>query len=219
MVQAGTIKLCANIVDGGQSSLGVGARVDCYDYDPGNEDDYMGGGILDSNGCISINYKSNSGWNCWNWWDACLNKKPDIYCKVSGDCLEPTTTGTRNGQNPKGTTNFGTINVQADENFCGNPSFNGCGAASFPDWLREVADDVSGFQTECNAHDVCYGDCSRTKSQCDDEFLDDMEAEAGNNSLALILANIFYQGVAQFGNDACLAARNACPDGPETCSQ
>ena len=102
-----TILLLTPTVVGGRIDVHVslpngdaaeGIRVDCYDYDPVNSDDYMGGGHIGSSGSISINYPTTSiSWfNCKSWWDACVDTSPDIYCEVgeTGDCVTPVTTST-----------------------------------------------------------------------------------------------------------------------------
>ena len=201
---AGKIKIRAQA---GNGDPAVGIRVDCYDYDPGNSDDYMGGGNLDATGYLEINYKktSTSWWSCGSWWDACLNTKPDIYCELvePGDCFQPKTTSTKNSQNQDGTTDFGTITLTADEAYCNpDPEWNGCGPSFFPIWLVEVANDVSGFQAQCNVHDFCYEDCTKTQSQCDDEFKDDMYDECNGNFYCEILADLFYAAVIAGGGSA-----------------
>jgi len=207
---AGNINICASLSDGGGPA--IGARVDCYDYDPGNTDDYMAGGFLDLNGCVSLSYKttSTSWFKCAQWWDACLNTQPDIYCVVDDDCLRPLKTTTKDSQNQYSTTDFGRVTTTVDEAYCGEVGYNGCGAASFPEWLREVADDVSGFSPQCNDHDICYSDCLVKRSECDNVFKTDMYTECGGSFFCEILADLFYTAVDVGGNSACRSARSGC---------
>lgn len=56
----------------------------------------------------------------------------------------------------------------------------------------------------CDAHDICYGRCDKTKEECDDEFLRDMQrlcdqAGGGQGSMTCsIMARIYYIGVSSY---------------------
>ena len=88
-----------------------------------------------------------------------------------------------------------------DAAYCGDETWNGCGPGDIPDFLIDAADSVSGFQDACNNHDVCYGNCGRSRAECDSEFLDDMNAECDAGSgflgpLCTTLADIVFASLA-----------------------
>jgi hypothetical protein len=103
------------------------------------------------------------------------------------------------------------IALAYDHNYCGNfgADANGCGPESFPSRLNDAATDVSGFDNQCGAHDNCYGDYSKTRSSCDDDFLDDMDAVCAGSWTCSVLADIYYKAVpSSAGENACQAARD-----------
>jgi hypothetical protein len=209
-VKAGQIKVC---VKSGDLPIS-GATVNCWDDDY-NSDDFMAQGTTLVNGCVTMSYqtKSTSWWNCAAWWDACVApsyKNPDIHCEISAQCIKPQWTYTKNNHDQNKLADFGTQYVTYDQNYCGDVSWNGCGAASFPDWLSDIADSVSGFQNQCNLHDVCYGDCSKSRSFCDNNFLSDMYAECSGDFFCEVLADIFFTAVDVGGESACRAGRDGC---------
>ena len=203
-VVGGRIDLQVSLPNGDAAE---GIRVDCYDHDPLHSDEYMGGGHVGSSGSISINYPttSTSWWSCGSWWDACANTSPDIYCEVgeSGDCVTPVTPSTQESQDQFGTTTF-QVTVQPNENFC-TSNWNGCGPYWIPDWLTEIFDDVSGFQSSCIEHDACYSNCNESRAACDDAFYTDMNAkcdEQDEGSSCEVLSNIFYKAVVVGGESS-----------------
>jgi hypothetical protein len=211
IADAGQIKVCAAV----DSVPVADATVRCWDDDY-NSDDYMVGGTTDSDGCATLNYqtKSNGWWSCGSW-DGCSGgySNPDIFCEVSGECIAPKKTGQKNNHNQKQLANFGTVNVVADTDFCGDRSWNGCGPASFPDWLSDASDSVSGFEDECNSHDVCYDNCSNSRAECEDEFRNSMYAQCAPNysgHLCRVLADIFHLIVYTGGESTCRGGRDHC---------
>ncbi len=102
------------------------------------------------------------------------------------------------------------------------PSANGCG----PEGGRIKIPQGYGkadYTGSCNLHDYCYEDCNAPKSQCDDDFLNDMmnaceAAYPGITNINLLFrfgcyerAYIYYKAVATFGDDAWLAGqKKAC---------
>lgn len=174
----------------------VGARVKCWDDDSG-WDDYVGpksGVLTDSNGCATL--VDQQQW-C---------EKPDIYCEIeaNGGCFQETLTSTRNNHNYMKDLNFGTIEVAKDDDYCTESGygefFNRCGANYVPSWLRDALTEVSGFDAPCIAHDNCYGVCSKTQEDCDDDFYNDMVGTCAGQSNCEFLAWQYYQAVVLFGN-------------------
>ena len=49
-------------------------------------------------------------------------------------------------------------------------TFNGCGSYDITVDFSKY-NNLSGFNSCCNKHDICYNSCSRTKSKCDFDFL------------------------------------------------
>jgi len=212
---AGTINICANVAHDGGPAADV--QVTCWDYDPVDNDDFMASGVLDDNGCVSLNYaRLEYPWyRCHRRWDGCANNRPDIYCQLGapGDCVTPKTTATRNNQNSGGTTDFGTLTVTANTDFCStDASFNGCGArALMPTWLVEMANDVTQFQEECNFHDVCLASCEYTLSYCNDVFRNDVRDKCdqvgGGGFWCDFLAEAFIALVDASGRAFCRSGR------------
>jgi hypothetical protein len=213
-VNAGQIKLCAKTEHGNNEPIS-GANVKCWDDDYGS-DDFMASGTTGADGCVTLNYsnRSTSGWKCWKWWDSCSSKHPDIYCDVSGDCLQPKKTSTKNNHNQNYLANFGNVYLEEDSEFCGDQTWNGCGPEFLPDWLTDIADDVSGFEDQCNSHDVCYGIiCDRKRSECESAFKSGMYEECDGDYLCEFLADIFYTGTSSsLGADICVDSRDHCTE-------
>jgi hypothetical protein len=198
VARAFKVNVCFTVANKGVQ----GAKVQCYDSDWGT-DDKVGPNpaYTDSDGCVSINDDQS-------WWE-----RPDIYCKVyaNGDCFGDATTNTKNDHRTNRDANFGTIALTSDPDYCGNfgADSNGCGPGSFPSWLSDGATEVSGFANQCGAHDNCYGDCTKKRSKCDADFLDDMNAVCAGSSSCSVLAKIYYEAVdSPFGEDACQASRD-----------
>lgn len=182
------------------------ANVKCFDEDVGT-DDRVGpssGGYTNSNGCVSLT-------DTQRWYES-----PDVYCKIfpNGECFAEATTKILKDHKSNLNANFGTITLTYDPDYCGDfgAASNGCGPAWIPSWLRSVFTSVSGFANQCASHDACYDNCAVARSQCDDEFLDDMEAVCASSWTCLALADIYYDQVVENGGPACLAARTHCAD-------
>jgi hypothetical protein len=216
VADAGQIKVCAAV----DSVPFADVTVRCWDDDY-NSDDFMASGTTDSNGCVTLNYqtKSNGYWwwgGCYGGsWDGCSGgySNPDIFCEVSGDCIAPKKTGDKNDHNQNQLANFGTVNVVADTDFCGDSSWNGCGPSVFPDWLSDTADSVSGFEDACNSHDVCYGNCGNSRAKCEDEFWDSMYAQCDSGisgHFCRVLADIFHLATYTGGESLCYKGRDDC---------
>jgi hypothetical protein len=208
VADAGIIKICANLA--GQPV--AGAHVECFDEDT-LEDDFMVDGTTGTKGCATLTYetKSTSFWNCLKGWDGCVWSNPDIYCWVSAPCIAPKKTLTKNNQNQNVVANFGTVAVTTDAAFCGNVSWNGCGASAlFPPWLMDIANSVSGFETSCNSHDVCYAGCSKSRAQCDSEFKANMYRQSNGNAARQSVADGFYMLVRTGGAGLCWEGRSIC---------
>ena len=181
----------------------VGATVKCWDSDWGT-DDVVGpeeGVLTNDNGCVEV-FDDNS------WWE-----DPDVYCKIisNGDCFA--TFATYEWETDSNTdVDFGYFDLTYDPDYCGDFGYasNGCGPDSFPDWLNDVATSVSGFATQCAAHDNCYADCQSTRSNCDIQFEADMYNQCAGSWTCEILASLFYEAVDAGGEEACIAARHSC---------
>lgn len=195
----------------------IGALVKCWDDDYG-WDDRVGpsaGARTDSNGCVSL-YDSQF------WWE-----KPDVFCRIdpNGDCFAEATTVTKSDHNSNRDANFGTVALQYDEDYCGDfggLDINGCGPSQFPSFLRDALTEASGFENQCNAHDICYDDCSKKRSDCDDDFHDDMLSTCAGQSNCELLAYLYFTAVDTFGYEACAdnSRRNDCDQaGFDRCNQ
>merc|ERR1712113_809472 len=115
-----------------------------------------------------------------------------------------TITRTENHHRTDRDLDFGTIALQLDEDYCGEfVSDNGCGGASFPSWLNNAMTSISGFASQCGAHDECYGNCDKLRSECNDDFLDDMLAVSGGQFNLEFLAYQFYNAVDTWGQGFC----------------
>jgi len=204
-----TITVCFQLNDGsGNVSPVEGALVKCYDddYFP-DPDDGVGpanGVVTDANGCASL--EDNQ------WW----LENPDIFCRIeaNGGCFAEQATVVENDHTKYNDLNFGKIDLQFDMDYCGDFDLgsNGCGVDAFPDILNDVFTDVSGFESQCAAHDTCYSDCTKRRSKCDDEFLDDMLNTCANQESCEALARIFYEAVDNFGLVPCKQSRKGfCP--------
>ena len=67
---------------------------------------------------------------------------------------------------------------------------------------------IYDFTSACTNHDRCYGECKRTKQQCDSQFLADMLKECstlrGWRSIykkeCQSRAKLFYEAVGKYGD-------------------
>lgn len=83
---------------------------------------------------------------------------------------------------------------------------NGCGSKSSA-WVPEL-----WYESCCDTHDMCYSDCSKSKSQCDDTFLtcmqDNCRKQLGGIGMGetyescIGTAGIYYAAVKGGGGDA-----------------
>lgn len=188
------------------------AVVKCWDSDFGT-DDIVGppdGVLTDSTGCARVV-------DTQSWWE-----DPDVYCKIisNGDCFATFATPTIETPSNRNV-NFGYFDLMYDAAYCGDfgANSNGCGPASFPDWLNDVATEVSGFATQCAAHDACYADCGATRSYCDIEFEADMYTQCAGSWTCEILASLYYDAVHTYGESACITARQGRCTSTRKCSR
>ena len=204
-----TVNVCFTVAGKGVTN----ALVKCYDSDWG-PDDVVGpsGGVrTGTNGCVAVR-------DTQTWYE-----RPDVYCQIfaNGECFAGVTTRIVNDHSSSSNLNLGTVALTYDANYCGNfgENANGCGPASFPSWLNDAATSVSGFADQCAAHDACYSTCSASRTTCDNEFLDDMEAVCAGSWTCLTLANLYYQAVDEFGASACTSARSGRCTSTALCNQ
>jgi len=203
--KAGQISVCARSTENGNNVIS-GADVVCWDDDYSN-DDWMASGVTGSNGCTVLSYETKSSWWCRGW-DGCETHwvNPDIKCEVSGACLQPIYSETKNNFNQRSTAYF-MVMVEANSDFCNDDmTWNGCGVSIVPDFLRDAADEISGFQEICNMHDVCYGNCLKSRHVCDTEFINEMHGKCGDDVdhnggdiLCQFLATLYGNVVTQLG--------------------
>ena len=193
----------------------VGAIIKCYDSDWGTDDPVGAQGsadwsyVTDESGCVVI--EDNQ------WWF----ENPDYYCTIEnnlsegGKCFQDTATVMKLDYPKYTDVDFGTIALEYEERYCGDlaSNTNGCGPASIPDDLSVAMTDTSGFGNQCAVHDNCYDDCSKDRSLCDTDFLNDMLAICAGSSSCETLANLFYSAVVTGGETACVIARNAATCG------
>merc|ERR1712098_319516 len=97
---------------------------------------------------------------------------------------------------------------------------NGCGPSAFP-----IAGPSFGFESCCEEHDICYGSCGTSRTQCDNDFYSCMYCicqDEGNfldREFCEELACSYYELVDEFGcfsfnggqEDACI-----CPGAKDT---
>mmetsp|Transcript_41637 Transcript_41637/g.60943 ORF Transcript_41637/g.60943 Transcript_41637/m.60943 type:complete len:250 (+) Transcript_41637:76-825(+) len=222
-VNAGNIQLCAKTSHSNEPIQN--AIVNCYDHDWFfDDDDFMTSGTTDQDGCVHLSYrnKSTRWYEPHKWWDEGTSTKPDIFCEVSGECLQPTNTNVKKKHNQNSLADFGTIFVEENNNFCGKGNWNGCGQQELPGWIQHAADSISGFQDQCNLHDVCYSNCDKTRTQCENEFIKDMLGVCNGDWSCEFLADLFHTGVTELGEDSCLADRKRAQcsdDGQNKCFQ
>jgi RHS repeat-associated protein len=83
-----------------------------------------------------------------------------------------------------------------------------------------VPDKPGGFNftSACAKHDKCYGTCGAAKSDCDEQFLEDMQSICENSYFGSVgcneLANIYYGAVHELGQDPYDKAQQcACSSG------
>ena len=190
-----TVNVCFTVGGKGVNN----ALVKCFDEDWGTDDRVGSDARTNSNGCVSVT--DNQRWY----------ERPDVYCQVfaNGECFAGAVTRIAVDHSSSSNLNFGTIALSYNAAYCGNfgADANGCGPASFPSWLNDAATSVSGFADQCAAHDACYSTCTKTRTQCDDEFLVDMNAVCATSWTCQTLAYLYYEAVDEFGASACTAAR------------
>jgi hypothetical protein len=75
------------------------------------------------------------------------------------------------------------------------PSFNGCGPENGFVAVPQRPLNVATFTKACNAHDVCYGTCNRSKSKCDSDFFKDMAAICASDYPTSGILNVLGRGV------------------------
>jgi hypothetical protein len=192
------VNVCFTIAGKGVSN----ALVKCFDSDWG-PDDVVGpsaGVRTGTNGCVALR-------DTQTWYE-----RPDVYCQIfaNGECFAGTTTRIVDDHPSSRDLDLGTLALTYDANYCGNfgAGANGCGPASFPSWLNDVATSVSGFADQCAAHDTCYSSCVVKRTRCDTDFLADMKSICTGSWTCLTLANIYYKSVNEFGGSACTSARS-----------
>ena len=104
------------------------------------------------------------------------------------------------------------------------PTSNGCGGAGITEHIVPNSYFNANFKPACDAHDICYTDCNKTKERCDDEFYDDlMDAcrkaypswwEVGALASCEAVVHGYYQSVRTFGHGFWVAAQQ---EGCECC--
>jgi hypothetical protein len=101
--------------------------------------------------------------------------------------------------------------------------FNGCGpqgGLDLPifgkgDWIPDSPLDLADFFSACQGHDCCYGTCGKSKSVCDENFLNDMIAACNRSwpvssvskgiingqyyAMCLAVARVYYDAVSATG--------------------
>jgi len=183
---ASTIKLKVVDNEGGKATPLKDAQVQCFDEDFLNTDDRMTDVVTtDSNGSATLTYKRKKGNNFWNpcrGWDCFSGSNPDIYCVVKKPGFLPLYTQTKDNSRQDRVTDFGVVKMYPDRVARGDPgSINGCGPASVWSGVRDVVTFLTGFEDECNNHDLCFNSCTETHESCDLEFLDLMVSNCHDN--------------------------------------
>jgi len=91
------------------------------------------------------------------------------------------------------------------------PSFNGCGPFNITVDFSKY-NGLSGFNTCCNQHDICYYTCSKTKSVCDTTFFTCLKTAVGNSGESALnkiagytVAAQMYDAVKTYGCPAYIA--------------
>ncbi|MBU0637751.1 MAG: hypothetical protein KKB50_02715 [Planctomycetes bacterium] len=107
-----------------------------------------------------------------------------------------------------------------------DPGMNGCGPGGIlSDLVPECPLGIVCFTEACNHHDVCYGTCGNSRTECDERFYADLCAACAERypnggleaELCAGLAYIYWQAVARLGESffesaqvdmcACVAAQ------------
>ena len=66
-VESGKIRVCAQSAEDNRLPI-RNARVECWDDDRWNNDDFMARGMTGEDGCVTLNYKTKMDrWRCWKW--------------------------------------------------------------------------------------------------------------------------------------------------------
>jgi hypothetical protein len=211
-IDAGSIKVCVTL----EAQPLASADVECWDNDFGS-DEYMTAGKTNSDGCVVLNYetKSSDWWNSVNSWDLGFRPNPDIYCEVSSECMEAKKTSIKGNHDQSVLADFGVITLQSNADFCDDIGWNGCGIG--PSWLNDIANTISGFESVCNRHDVCYSNCIKTRSQCDNEFKKNMYTKCNGKKSCERIADVFHYIVVAGGEDFCFSNRKKCSNVIQNC--
>ena len=101
------------------------------------------------------------------------------------------------------------------------PSLTDCGSETWQRYLLQYNEVVQAtiiggfsFNTICQAHDACYGDCQTDKSDCDKNLLSDAERvceSIQNKALCIADAKLYFDAVSKVGDLAFSRARANCP--------
>jgi thiol-disulfide isomerase/thioredoxin/uncharacterized membrane protein YphA (DoxX/SURF4 family) len=109
------------------------------------------------------------------------------------------------------------------------PTVNGCGGAGTPQVVTDFLDRFkeANFRPACDAHDICYGTCTRRQAECDARLLNDLRAicratysvdEFERRGVCLSQARAYYRAVSASGRDFYERAQRefcqCCPDAP-----
>jgi hypothetical protein len=169
VTNAATINICVQSKEEGSTSPLPGAAVQCWDEDIDADDAMTGTSTTGSNGCVTLSYskKTPKRYNPCTAWDCPGSTNPDIYCRITKTDFYPLCTDTKGNSNQDNIADFGTVTIYPDRT---GDATNGCGPASEWDDINEVANFLTGFEDQCNNHDLCYSDCLETQQNCDLEF-------------------------------------------------
>jgi len=149
-LQANTIKMCVQEMVLITKQPSVGATVECFDKDPGN-DDFMKKGITGQNGCVTMSYRKQN-------WDGLLGgESPDIYCTANKISFVQAVPDDKDHHDQSKVADFGTVTLYRDRK-PDSGTTNGCGP-EMTSYLNVFASLGLQFGDQCFQHDKCYWDC------------------------------------------------------------
>ncbi len=178
---ANTIKVCVEEMDKVTANPSEGSHVKCYDKDA-NNDDLMGQGITDDDGCVTISYRDL-------YWDLhLLHWQPDIICEITKENFVKSVPPIKNNWNPGQQATFYSIIYRDRVKEGDYGAVKGCG----PYWSQgivggSVIDWITGFESVCNNHDKCYDDC-----QIREAVAEAMAASGRSATISIIRAGQYF---------------------------
>lgn len=176
------------------------------------------GGQAGANWGVSRFSESNTGIN------SCYSKCPaNAPVRKRGNCCEYRTENPKSGYTPSSNgcgSEGGTKVPDSGKGVIYIPATSGCAGGEFDTRYYKLECEFN-FLAACNDHDICYGTCGNSKSECDNRFLQAMIDSCSRNKTpnsyyaCTQIAYIYYQAVNLLGGSAYLDAQDeACEWAP-----